>query len=94
MKYLLPLLLLSVFLIPLTQLAQAQQNMLNKISPTINNFTSGSIQALHNTGEKIESYIHNLTSEPNQTAKNVIQGASNTTNQIGHSSNKPANLSY
>jgi hypothetical protein len=94
MRYLLPLLLILVFLIPLTQSAHAQQSVSNKISPTIHNFTSGAINALNSTGEKIESFIHNSTSESNQTVKNVGQGASNATTQIGHSLNKTATSSY
>lgn len=98
MKYLIPLLLLSVFLIPLVQSAHAQQNtsqnVLNKIGPVIHNFTSGATQALSNTGEKIESIIHNSTSESNQTEKNINQGTSNATTQVGQALNKTATQAY
>lgn len=65
------LLLLSVFLIPITEGAQAQQNTLNNLQQKVMNFTQGAVQKLHNAGEKIESYIHNATSESNQTSKNM-----------------------
>lgn len=65
------LLLLSVFLIPLTQGAAAQQNTLDKIGQKVINFTQGTVQKLHNAGEKIEGYIHNATSESTQTSKNM-----------------------
>lgn len=65
------LLLLSVFLIPITQGAHAQQNTLDKMGQKVMNFTQGAVQKLKNTGEKIESYIHNATSESNQTSKNM-----------------------
>ena len=98
MKYIIPLLLLSVFLIPLVQSVHAQQNtsqnVLNKIGPLIHNFTSGATQALSNTGEKIESIIHNSTSESNQTGNNTNQGTNNVTAQVGQSINKTATQAY
>lgn len=94
MKYLLPLLLFSVFLIPMVQSAHAQQSVLNQIGPAIHNFTSGATQLVNNTGEKIESLIHTSTSESNQTEKNVSQGPSNITAQGGLSSNKTSTPAY
>lgn len=65
------LILLSVFLIPITHEAAAQQNTLDKMGQKVMNFTQGAVQKLHTAGEKIEGYIHNATSDSNQTSKNM-----------------------
>jgi hypothetical protein len=77
-KYLLPLLLFSVFLIPSTQAANAQQSTLGKIGQEIREFTQAASEKLRNAGEKVEGLINNATTQTNQSAGNISQGVNNT----------------
>jgi molecular chaperone GrpE (heat shock protein) len=74
MKYLIPLFLLSVFLIPLAQSSYAQQQQQNEfqgffsqILPKIQNFT-------HTLNAKIENLKNNASTELNQTSSTAKQG--------------------
>ncbi len=88
MKYLLPFLLFSVFLIPVAQEANAQQGTLSKIGQEIREFTQAASEKLRNAGEKVEGLINNATSKSNQTAENFSQGVNNTAAEAIQSLNK------
>ncbi len=73
-----------MFLVPVTQGAHAQQDDSDKTGQKVLNFTQGVIQKLKNVGEKVESYIHNMTSESNQTAKNMTSEIGNNFSNTGN----------
>ena len=85
MKILIPLLLLSIFLIPLVQSSYAQENTLqsffNKIIPKLQNFT----QMLSN---KVENLKNNASSEVNQRDMGMSQEMNNTNPYGDHTYNK------
>src|SRR5690349_8190721 len=76
--------LVTIFSVPLAQGAHAQQDDSDNTGQKVLNFTQGAVQKLKDAGENMESYIHNMTSESNQTAKNMTSeidsNSSNTDN--------------
>ena len=76
--------LVTMFLVPATQGAHAQQDDSDHTGQKVLNFTQGAVQKLKDAGEKVESYIHNITSDSNQTAKNI-------TSEIGGNSSNTGN---
>jgi hypothetical protein len=57
--------------VPLTQSTLAQKDDSNDTEQKVLNFTQGAVKVLKDAGEKVESYIHNMTSDSNQTTKNM-----------------------
>ena len=61
-----------MFLVPVTQGANAQQDDSEGTGQKVLNFTHGAVQKLKDAGEKVESYIHNMTSDSNQTEESNL----------------------
>lgn len=76
--------LVTMFLVPVTQGANAQQDDSDGTGQKVLNFTHGVIQKLKDAGEKVESYIHNMTSDSNQTAKNITSEIGNNFSNTGN----------
>jgi hypothetical protein len=53
--------------VPLTQSTLAQKDDSNDTEQKVLNFTQGAVKVLKDAGEKVESYIHNMTSDSIQT---------------------------
>ena len=94
MKYIIPLFLLSVFLIPLAQTSYAQQQQqnefqgfFNQVLPKLQNFT-------HTLNTKIQGLKNNASTELNQADKSISQGINNTKSSFGQLLNKIIPNSY
>ena len=65
--------LVTMFLVPVTQGAHAQQDDSDNTVQKALNFNQGIIPKLKNAGEMVGIYIRNMTSsDSNQNAKNMI----------------------
>lgn len=76
--------LVAMFLVPMEQGAAAQEDDSDNTGQKVLNFTQGAVQKLKDAGEKVESYIHNMTSDSNQTDENI-------TSEIGSNSSNMGN---
>jgi hypothetical protein len=95
MKYtpILLLSVLSVFLIPLLQTANAQ-NPLDQLIGGIKNITNGASKSANNTASQAGQSANKTASQAGQSANNTAsqagQSANNTASQAGQSANKTA----
>jgi hypothetical protein len=93
MKYtpILLLSVLSVFLIPLLQTANAQ-NPLDQLIGGIKNITNGASKSANNTASQAGQSANNTASQAGQSANNTAsqagQSANNTASQAGQSGNQ------
>jgi hypothetical protein len=98
MKYtpILLLSVLSVFLIPLLQTANAQ-NPLDQLIGGIKNITNGASKSANNTASQAGQSANKTASQAGQSANNTAsqagQSANNTASQAGQSANKATNAS-
>jgi hypothetical protein len=98
MKYtpILLLSVLSVFLIPLLQTANAQ-NPLDQLIGGIKNITNGASKSANNTASQAGQSANNTASQAgqsaNKTASQAGQSANKTASQAGQSANKATNAS-